>query len=98
MPILPSHSKLSTTRAWVGPGEKSRKCSSWAWIEAVLATTCARSSRLRSADLPDGSPIIPVPPPTTTTGPPPWRWMCISPKTGTRCPAWSDGPLGSNPL
>ena len=38
------------------------------------------------------------PPPTTTTGPPPWRWRCISPKTCTRCPTWSDGPLGSKPL
>ncbi len=52
IPIRPSQSWLSTTRAWVRPGLKSRNRSSWAWIDAVLAMTCSRLSRFRS----DGPP------------------------------------------
>ena len=40
-------------------GPKSRKRSSWARIAATFAASVSRSSRFRSADLPDGSPIMP---------------------------------------
>ena len=57
-------------RAWVGPGEKSRNRSSWARIAATLCSIVAASSRLRSDDRPDGSPIMPVPPPDQRDRPP----------------------------
>ena len=53
---------------------------------------------MRSEERPDGSPIIPVPPPTTTTGRPPWRWMCRSPNTGTRCPDVERRPARVEPV
>ena len=52
----------------------------------ALASSVSRSSRLRSDDRPEGSPIIPVPPPTSATGRPPWRWRRNRPKIGTRWP------------
>ena len=85
------------TAAWL-PAEKSRNRSSWPRIPATLTARVSRSSRFRSADRPDGSPIIPVPPPTTATGRPPNRWSRSRPKIGTRWPTWSDGPDGSNPM
>ena len=73
-----------------GPGEKSRNRSSWPRIAATFASSVSRSSRFRSDERPDGSPIIPVPPPTSATGRPPWRWSRSSPKIGTRWPTWSE--------
>ena len=89
---LPSQSRLFASTAWVGPGEKSRNRSSWTRIDATLCSIVAASSRFRSDDRPDGSPIIPVPPPTSATGRPPCRWKRISPKIGTRWPTWSESP------
>ena len=80
------------------PGVKSRNRSSWPRSEPALASSVSRSSRFRSVERPDGSPIMPVPPPTTATGRPPNRWSRISPKIGTRWPTWSDAPEGSNPM
>ena len=65
---------------------------------ATFASSVSRSSRFRSADVPDGSPIIPVAPPTSTIGLPPRRWRWMRPMTGTRWPTWSEGPDGSKPL
>ncbi len=84
--------------AWVGPGEKSRRRSSWDPIDATLCSIVAASSRFRSDDRPDGSPIMPVPPPTRATGRPPNRWSRMRPNTGTRWPTWSESPDGSNPM
>ena len=64
----------------------------------MFSSTVGRLSSSRSADRPDGSPIIAVPPPTTTTGVPPARCRWIRPKIGTRLPMCSDGPVGSKPL
>ena len=68
-----SQSRLSTMSGCAGPGEKSRKRSSCRRSAAELASIVASSRRLRSVDLPDGSPIMPVPPPMTMTGRPPAR-------------------------
>ena len=61
--IGPSHSRLLSIFGWVGPGEKSRKRSSCARRAAELAAMVSASSSWRSLDLPEGSPIMPVPPP-----------------------------------
>ncbi len=66
-------------------------------MAAAFASTCSVVSSTRSALLPDGSPIMPVPPPTTATGRPPCRWRWTSAIIGTRWPTWSDGPLASKP-
>ena len=95
---LPSQSRLFAISAWVGPGEKSRKCSSWPRIAATLWASVSRSSRFRSDERPDGSPIIPVPPPTSAIGLPPWRWNRTMPKIGIRWPTWSESAVGSKPL
>jgi hypothetical protein len=97
-PYPPSQSRLLTISAGFEPAEKSRNGSSWAWIRSALARSVSSSSRFRSEERPDGSPIIPVPPPTSATGRPPRRWKWSSPKIGTRLPMWSDGPDGSKPL
>ncbi len=65
---------------------------------ATFASSVSRSSRFRSDERPDGSPIIPVPPPTSATGRPPWRCSRSSPKIGTRCPMCSESPDGSKPM
>ncbi len=79
-------------------GVKSRNRSSWTRMAATLASSVSTSSRLRSVERPDGSPIMPVPPPTTANGRPPKRCRRSSPKIGTRWPMWSDAPDGSNPM
>ena len=61
----PSQSRLLTITAWAAPGEKSRNRSSCAWIAATFRSRVASSSRFRSDDRPEGSPIMPVPPPTS---------------------------------
>ena len=43
------------------PGEKSRNRSSWARMAATFASSVSRSSRFRSDERPDGSPIMPGP-------------------------------------
>ena len=94
----PSQSRLLTITAPPAPGEKSRNRSSWPRSAATFASSVSRSSRLRSVERPDGSPIIPVPPPTSATGRPPWRCSRSSPKIGTRCPTWSESADGSKPM
>ena len=63
-PVSPSQSRLLTRSAPPAPGVKSRNRSSCERIAATFASSVSRSRRFRSADVPDGSPIIPVPPPS----------------------------------
>ena len=83
--------------ACAGPGEKSRNRSSCPRMAATLCSRVGTSSRLRSDERPDGSPIIPVPPPTSATGRPPCRCSRSSPKMGIRCPMWSESAVGIEP-
>ena len=55
--IPPSQSRLLTIVAAPEPGSKSRNRSSWARMPATFTASVSRSSRFRSADVPDGSPI-----------------------------------------
>ena len=91
------------------PGVKSRNRSSCARIAADVRRERLASSRFRSLERPDGSPIIPVPPPTSATGRPPKRCSRSSPKIGhqvadversrrtgrSRCSRRSGGPVAS---
>jgi hypothetical protein len=52
---------------------------------------------LRSADLPEGSPMRPVPPPMTTTGVCPARLTWARSMIGTRLPIVRLGAVGSKP-
>ena len=64
---------------------------------ALRVTPEASSSRLRSCDLPDGSPIMPVAPPTSAMGRWPHIWKCLRIITPTRCPICSESAVGSIP-
>ena len=91
-----SQSALLTILAAFEP-ENSRKRSSWARCLPTFASTSASSSNGRSASLPLGSPINPVPPPTSTMGVPPARCRWARSMTSTRLPIWRLLAVGSNP-
>jgi hypothetical protein len=58
---VPSHSRLSTSRAGFGTPSKSRKASSCARTASALAATSFVVRRFRSSDFPEGSPMRPGP-------------------------------------
>ena len=64
-------SRLLTTSAPAGPGEKSRNRDTSPRIRSTHSATTSRGFSTRSADLPLGSPISPVAPPTSANGPVP---------------------------
>src|ERR1035438_7179916 len=84
-------------RAGFALESKSRMRESWALMLARLLSSCSRERRLRSADLPDGSPIIPVAPPARAMGWWQWSWNRRRASWPTRLPTCRESPVGSNP-
>jgi hypothetical protein len=87
-----------TRIASVGPSPKLRKRSKLLRIEAMLAPIVSSFSSLRLSSLPEGSPILVVPPPITTIGLCPACWSRRSSMIDTRLPTWSEGAVASKPI
>ena len=64
----------------------------------MLSAMRFSDSSFRLASLPDGSPILVVPPPMRTMGRWPVRCMCRSSMIGTRLPACRESAVASNPM
>ena len=93
----PSQSRLSTTCTGGPSSAPAKNFSICARILPVLSRTLSSSSSVRSLDLPDGSPIIPVAPPTSGSTLCPCRRRWVSSISGTRFPACRLVAVGSKP-
>ena len=94
----PSQSWLLAILAGFDVTSKSRKWASCPRIASAFSAAISFVSRRRSAVLPDGSPMRPVPPPTSAIGVWPARWACTSPMIGTRFPRCRLLAVGSKPM
>jgi hypothetical protein len=89
---------LLIMRAALAVASKSRKRSSCARMPRALASISSIDSSERSAVLPLGSPIIPVPPPTSAIGECPWRCSRASAMIGSSDPTCRLDAVGSKPM
>ena len=88
-------SLLFTRRAACSPS-KSTNRESWLMMRSAHSATWSSANMARSPTS-RGSPIMPVAPPASTIGLCPACWKRRSIRSGTKCPACRDGPVGSNP-
>src|SRR5262245_1634873 len=81
----------------IAPASKSRKREKTVRIVAMLASICSAVSSVRLASLPEGSPILLVPPPISAIG----RWPVFCNQRNimivSRLPIWRLGAVASKP-